>query len=106
VLNTVLFVSNHARSVRASTPEMQANAIHARADACRARTEAYAAATQARLEVRRIVREATRTRVQAQRDAARAAVMAPGNPAQVHTSVTDYVRCIVTTGVRTLAGSN
>jgi hypothetical protein len=104
VLNAGLFVSNHSRIVRANTPEMQANAIHANAEACRAKAEARAAALQARLETRRMVRDAVRARVQ--RNVARAAVMAPSNQAQMHISVTDYVRCLVSTGVRTFTGSN
>jgi hypothetical protein len=106
VLNAGLFVSNHTRVARANAPAMQADAAHASAEACRAKAEAHTAALQARLEARRIVREATQARIEAQRDAARAAVMAPANSTHVHTSVTDYVRCIIVSGVRTLAASN
>ena len=105
VLNVGLFVSNHERVVRANTG-IQASAVHANAEACQARAEARAAAMQARLEARRMVREAVRAQIDAQREARRAAVMAPATSTNVHTTVTDYVRCIVTSGVRTLAGSN
>ncbi len=97
VLNVGLAVSHYVPVKVLRTPVVQAQVASQRAEICKARTEARRAALEARLQVRAAAREMVRARRQA-------TVMAPSaSPAKCSMSVTDYVRSIVSSGVRTLA---
>ncbi len=100
VLNIGLFVSHHAPVKGLRSPVVQASVMQQRAEICKARIEARKAAMEARLHARAAAREMVRAR----RQASQAAVMAPSASAtKCRTSVTDYVRTLVSSGMRTLA---
>lgn len=106
VLNAGLFVSNHARDMHARA-ETRADVVSARTEACKARMEARAAAQTARIEARQAAREAIRARRDAQEETLRAIKIAPATAlAKPRVSLTDYVHCIVNSGVRSIVGSN
>jgi hypothetical protein len=106
VLNAGLFVSHHVpATVRAQGPEIQAQAAATRGEACKARAEAHKAAIEARSQARVAVREIVRAQIQARRDAVRAARTSPSvSPVKARSSVTDYVKCILSSGARAMTG--
>ena len=101
VLNAGLFVSyNLPVKALPVTPAVQASAVAPRAEVCKVRTEARMAAMEARMQARAVAREMVRAR----REAKQAAAMAPSaTPVRSRTSVTDYVRCIVSSGIRSIS---
>lgn len=106
VLNAGLFVSHHHVSIDGVRGPLAVNSELAatRAQVCKARTEARTAAMEARIQSRMAAREMEMARKQMQADAARAAHMAPTSaPAATHTMVKDYVRCLVTSGMRSMS---
>lgn len=106
VLNAGLFVSNHARDMRAHAAT-RAEVVSAKSEACKARMEARAAALKARIEARQAARDAVRARRDARNEALRVIRFAPAtSTANPRVSLTDYVHCIVNSGVRSLVGSN
>ncbi len=104
VLNVGLFVSNHASvTALAHSPAVRASVAAQRSEICKARVEARMAAMQARLQARAAVREAVRAR----REVKQAAAMAPSaSSIKTRTTVTDYVRCIISSGIRSVSGGN
>ncbi|ABF39587.1 hypothetical protein Acid345_0582 [Candidatus Koribacter versatilis Ellin345] len=100
VLNIGLFFSHHVPVKAIYTPTVQASVVSQRAEMCKVRTEARLAAMEARLQARAAAREMVRAR----RQVKQATVMAPNaTPTKCNMSVTDYVRGIVSSGMRTLA---
>jgi len=100
VLNAGLLIANHVPAKVLHAPAMQAQAVSQGAELCKVRTEARKAAMEARFQARAAAREMVRAR----RQVKQAAVMAPNaSPVKCRTTVTDYVRCIVSSGMRTLA---
>jgi len=100
VLNVGLFVAHHVPVKVLRTPVVQAQVASQKAEICKVRTQARMAAMEARLQARAAAREMVRAR----RQARQAAVIAPNvSPTKCRTTVTDYVRCIVSSGMRTLA---
>ncbi len=100
VLNAGLLVSHHVPVKGLHAPAVQATVISHKAEMCKVQIEARHAAMQARTQARMAQREVARAR----RQMAQAAVMAPNaNSTKCRTSVTDYVRYIVASGIRTLA---
>lgn len=108
VLNAGLFLSHHRLlSVvhGQSGPAIRAQIAASRSEICKAQTAAHMAAMEARMQARVAQREAMRARRQVQRDAVHAAVMAPSSASvKTHTSVTDYVRCILASSKRAVNG--
>lgn len=103
VLNAGLFASHSLPTITAPGRAIQAQLVSARTEICKARTEARMAALDARLQARAARREALRTRRQVQQDMKRAATMAPTSTnGKTRTSISDYVHCLVTSGVRTV----
>ena len=113
VLNGGLFLSHHLPMAGVHGPlEVNAGVASARAEASCARTQAQAETkcvrSQARMaaqEARNELRSALRQMTQARRQASHAAAMAPSSAqARTHTTMRDYVHCIVTSGMRSVAG--
>ena len=108
VLNAGLFLSHHR--MLAVVHGQPGPAIHAqiaagRAELCKAQAAAHMAALEARMQARFAQREAMKARKQAKQDAMHAAAMAPSSASvKTHTTVTDYVRCILTSSKRAVNG--
>ena len=108
VLNAGLFLSHH-RILGVvhgqSGPAIQAQIAASRAEVCKVQTAAHMAAMEARMQARVAQREAMKARKQVQQDAVHAAAMAPSSASvKTHTTVTDYVRCILTSSRRAVNG--
>lgn len=105
LLNAGIFAAHHKPMAGIHTPVVRAQVMEARGTACKARAEARVAAMEARIQAREAAREAAHARVQVQVDAARAAAMAPAViSTRSHTGLTDYVRCILNSGTRSVNG--
>ena len=105
VLNAALFVSHHVPAQRLYTPAVQASIASNNVEMCKAKAEMRIAAHQAAMEARAQAREAARQAKRARRDMKQAAAMAPSaSQAKARTTITEYVRCIVSSGVRTIVG--
>jgi hypothetical protein len=108
VLNAGLFLSHHrvlAVVHGQSGPAIRAQIAASRAEICKAQTAARMAATEARTQARVAQREAMKARRQVQGDAVHAAVMAPSSASvKTRTTVTDYVRCILSSSKRAVNG--
>ena len=101
-LNAGLLFSHHLPMTHATAPKVQAK-MAAHGEMCKAKQEAHLAAMQARIEARQAVREAMRARKEAIAEAAHAAATAPRtNASKVQNSVSGYVHCLVSSGVRSI----
>jgi leucyl aminopeptidase (aminopeptidase T) len=80
----------------------------ARAEACKARAEAHVAALEARLQARTAAREMVKARIQVSQDVEHATAMAPtaSAAARAHTTVRDYVQCLLNSGVRSVVSGS
>ncbi len=102
-LNAGLLVSHHAPRIALHSPAVWAGVSADSAEICKAQAEAHKAALQARLQARTAVREMMQARRQVRQDVSRAAIMAPmAANAKVHNSITDYVHCLLSSGVRSI----
>jgi hypothetical protein len=105
VLNAGLFLSHHRVLASVHSPSIQAQIAATQTEMCKVRVEARKAAMEARMQARVAQREAMKARRQALQDASRAAVMAPSAATpKAHTSITDYVHCLVTSSKRAVTG--
>jgi hypothetical protein len=115
VLNGGLFLSHHLpmaglhgplvvnSGVASARAETSCARSQVRAETTCIRSQARMAALEARNQARLAVRQMMQARKQAQQQAVHAATMAPtSTQARTHTTIKDYVHCIVTSGVRSM----
>jgi hypothetical protein len=109
VINAGLFISHQANRIVSRAPVVNASIASTHGEMCKAQAEARIAAMQARMQAREAARQASRAQKQIQRDAKHASAAATQSMAptasrnnKVQTTVTDYVRCIVSSGVRSI----
>ena len=98
-LNAGLMFSHHSMLVSAHRPVVLAKTVNS-GQLCKATMQAHEAALRARYEARAAAREVTR-------QAVRAAIMAPTtSTAKSRASVTGYVKCMASSGTRSMNGGS
>lgn len=105
VVNAGLFVSHHSFTFCSPTRSVRAEVMAARGEACKARAEAHVAALEARVQARAAAREMVKARIQLSQEAHHAAAMAP-TAARTHTTIHDYVQCLLNSGVRSVVSGS
>ncbi len=112
-LNAGLLFSHHLPIARMQRPVVRAAIVNSgeicktKLEAQKAAFEARKAALEARSQARQAAREIVKARQQMQKDAMHAALMAPSSGmAKTHSSVTDYVHCLLNTGTRSINGGS